>query len=81
MGISADVFHRFILASFLSTGRGPLLTCLDFELLLRTMMRDQRKKEKGILCLVTLSPERDNTQKKYLQQFDINLHKQIPFYR
>jgi hypothetical protein len=45
MGISAAVFHRFILASFLSTGRGPLLTCLDFELLLRTMMMQRLTKE------------------------------------
>lgn len=37
IGMSANVFQRFILASRLLTRRGPVLESFDLELLLRTM--------------------------------------------
>lgn len=44
MGMSSSVFQRFILASRLFKGRGPVLEVFDLELLLRTMVQKSRKR-------------------------------------
>jgi hypothetical protein len=43
MGMSSILFQRFILASRLSNGRGPVFAAVDLELLLRTMCEGRKR--------------------------------------